>query len=234
VTPVLVLEASGAIATAAVFDGTRCLAHGAAAMRNRERETLLPLALDLLAAARVSPDALSRVVVGDGPGAFTSLRIAAATAKGLVHGTAIGLAAVPSLVLLAAAPSLAAPATPGERRLAVTDAMRGDRFTQPVEWTTAGWAPCADVAIVQAADVATEAARWNAVPVGPLEDEPRRAAPDACAWLAVHPGATRDVSLRDWEPRYGRLAEAQVKWEAAAGHALPMPTAAIDLGDRAS
>ena len=30
------------------------------------------------------------------------------------------------------------------------------------------------------------------------------------------------VSLESWEPNYGRLAEAQVKWELANGRVLPV------------
>ena len=36
-------------------------------------------------------------------------------------------------------------------------------------------------------------------------------------WLALPP-----VSLAAWEPDYGRLAEAQVKWERAHGRPLPV------------
>lgn len=228
---VLVLDASGQHATAAVFTGGHCVAHGMAAMRNRERETLLPLVLQMIEEGRVAPEALARVVVGDGPGAFTSLRIAAATAKGLVHGTRTALAAVPSLVLLAASAAPDAVAEPGTRRLAVTDAMRGDCFVQPVERTATGWMPVADVAIVRAADISAVAARWHAVPVGPAQPAPNATEPDARAWAHVAPQATHEVALAEWEPRYGRLAEAQVKWEAAAGHALPVPPVAIDVGD---
>ena len=35
------------------------------------------------------------------------------------------------------------------------------------------------------------------------------------------PGAIERVDLDRWEPDYGRLAEAQVKWEAAHGRPLP-------------
>ena len=39
----------------------------------------------------------------------------------------------------------------------------------------------------------------------------------ALAWL----GARGPVSLDEWEPDYGRLAEAQVQWEDAHGRPLP-------------
>ena len=37
--------------------------------------------------------------------------------------------------------------------------------------------------------------------------------------------AAGPVSLDKWEPAYGRLAEAQVKWEAAHGRALSVDNA---------
>jgi tRNA threonylcarbamoyladenosine biosynthesis protein TsaB len=45
--------------------------------------------------------------------------------------------------------------------------------------------------------------------------------------IGVPGGAARVASLDAWEPGYGRLAEAQVRWEAAHGRALSDPS-----GDR--
>lgn len=222
----LVLDASGPRASVACLRDGRCLADGAAGMRQRDREALLPLVLDVLARAEVALPTLHRVVVGDGPGAFTSLRIAAATAKGLVHGTGIALAVVPSLVLLAASATDA-----GDRRLAVSDALRGERFVQPVALGPAGWAPLTDVTIVPSAAVPDWAARWQATVVGPAEAPATE--PAAAALLRVDPAVVRPVSLADWEPRYGRLAEAQVKWEAAAGHPLPTSVGTLHVGTTA-
>lgn len=222
-TTTLVLDASGPRATVACLRNGRCLADGVADMRQRDREALLPLVLDVLARAEVALPTLHRVVVGDGPGAFTSLRIAAATAKGLVHGTDIALAVVPSLVLLAAS------ATGAEsRRLAVSDALRGERFVQPVALGPEGWVPLADVAIVPSTAVSDWADRWRAAVVGPAEAPATE--PVAGALLRVAPAAVRPVSLPDWEPHYGRLAEAQVKWEAAAGHPLPTAVGTLQMG----
>ena len=50
------------------------------------------------------------------------------------------------------------------------------------------------------------------------------AAPDATAALrvlAAHGVAAGPVSLDAWEPAYGRVAEAQARWEAAHGRPLP-------------
>lgn len=223
----LVLDSSGTTASVAVFADGACRAHGRAAMRNRERETLLPLVLDVLAEAQATPAHIARVVVGEGPGAFTSLRIAAATAKGLVHGTDATLWAVPSLVLLAAS---AGDAAVGSRRVMVTDALRHERYVQLVERQSQGWVPLADVAVHSADAVADLAATWQ----GDVCDAVSSALePDARAWSAVAPEVSHQVALAAWEPRYGRLAEAQVKWEAAAGHAMVTPVGHVDLGSGA-
>lgn len=223
-TATLVLDASGATATVAVFRDGACRAHGRAAMRNRERETLLPLVLDVLGEARIAPSDLTRVVVGEGPGAFTSLRIAAATAKGLVHGTAATLCAVPSLVLLAASGEDAAI---GTRRLVVTDALRQERYLQLTERQPDGWVPIGEVLVRPAAAVSDEASRWNAEVCDAVATGVE---PEATAWDRVAPEVTVAVPLASWEPRYGRLAEAQVKWEASAGHALAAPAGHVDVG----
>ena len=74
--------------------------------------------------------------------------------------------------------------------------------------------------VIPIADLAARAVALGATLIGP--DEARRAAPAApavvhCLGLAVAQGP---VDLARWEPSYGRLAEAQVKWEAAQGRPL--------------
>lgn len=184
-------------------------------MRNRERETLLPLVLEVLRDAGAHPRDIARVVVGEGPGAFTSLRIAAATAKGLLHGTQTPLVVVSSLVWSAASAVGGA-----DRVVAVADALRGERFAQPASRTPAGWVALAPVQLVPLASLDAWAAQWQASIVEGVR---------AAALPAVSPTEHRAVTLAAWEPAYGRLAEAQVKWEAAAGHALPAPHASVQL-----
>ena len=82
---------------------------------------LLPLCNRLLERAGLRFADLDRVAVGLGPGRFTGLRIAIATARGLAHAGGAGLVGVPTLEVLAA--GAAAPAV-----LAVLDARRGEAF----------------------------------------------------------------------------------------------------------
>lgn len=64
---------------------------------------LLPAVDRAVRAAGLAPAELSAIVVGGGPGSFTGLRIAAATAKGMVRALGIRLYAYSGLLAAAAA-----------------------------------------------------------------------------------------------------------------------------------
>lgn len=88
------------------------------------RSDLVVAAIDLLMrAAGLSPAQLDAVAVTCGPGSFTGIRVALATAQGLAHGAGIPVAAVPSLMVQAAR-------TAGSRCLAVQPARRGSVYAQ--------------------------------------------------------------------------------------------------------
>jgi tRNA threonylcarbamoyladenosine biosynthesis protein TsaB len=75
---------------------------------------------------------------------------------------------------------------------------------------------------VPSEQVLERAAAHDAVAVGPGREgaahvDPRAAAAVRLAGLL---DATPDADLAGWEPAYGRLAEAQVKWEATHGRSL--------------
>lgn len=70
---------------------------------------LVPAIRELLEAAGVARGAIEAVVVGAGPGSFTGLRVAAATAKGLVRGLDVPLRAVSSLAAGAVTAGLEVP-----------------------------------------------------------------------------------------------------------------------------
>lgn len=94
----------------------------------------LPLVEEVLTRANVALDALDRIAVGIGPGSFTGVRIAVATAKGLHIASGVSLYGVSSLDALAASawcargPVLAAlDARRGELYAALYDARGSDR-----------------------------------------------------------------------------------------------------------
>ncbi len=179
---------------------------------------------------------LEGIVVGDGPGSFTGLRIGWAAAKGLSQEPGLELRAIPSLMAAAAGAALKLGSEPVA---ACFDALRGEVYgalyvfhpdrvetlVAPAVLTVAELARIAPVrprAAVGdgAVRYASEVSRWTgADPVAPEQ---------------LPPGATLLLSLLDRagaarmivdpnaaEPVYGRPAEAQAKWEAHHGRPLP-------------
>lgn len=214
----LALDASTYLGTVAVLQGTTVRAEGEAAMRGRDEERLMPAVADTLARAGVGVEALDRVVCGGGPGSFTSLRIAGAIAKGIATARGIPLYAARSLDLIAAGahPALG----PGEY-LCALDAMRGELYVAAVTVVAPGVvAPEDGVHLWSPERLAAEAAERGAIPIGP--GRVLEGAPHARGVSALLPGilAAGPVDLGAWEPAYGRLAEAQVKWEASHGRPL--------------
>jgi tRNA threonylcarbamoyladenosine biosynthesis protein TsaB len=132
--PVLAFDFGSPWASAALAVEGRLL--GAAESergRDRDQAELLPLLDELLRRCSVPPRDLGGVVALCGPGSFTGVRVACATALGLAQAHALPAAGVPTLEALA----LAAP--PGARRiLAVVDALRGEWFVQPFEREASG------------------------------------------------------------------------------------------------
>jgi tRNA threonylcarbamoyladenosine biosynthesis protein TsaB len=215
----LVLEASTYAGSTAVIEGARVVAERAVAMRGREHEALMPAVADVLADAGVGPGAVERVVCGAGPGSFTSLRIAGAIAKGIALAAVCPLVPVSSLALVVVSRE---PFTPG-RYLAAIDALRGEHYVALFEIGASGVVRALGPELrVPSAEVLDRAAAHDAVAVGPGREGEAHVDPraSAAARLADLLDATPAADLAGWEPAYGRLAEAQVKWEAAHGRSL--------------
>ena len=213
----LAIDASTYVGTVAVLRHGVLVAQGEAAMRGENEERLMPAVMATLAEAGCSARDVQQVIAGDGPGSFTSLRIAGAIAKGICAGASAELCVVSSLALIVAGHGTPLPAG---RYLALLDAMRAERYAAIYESATNGGVTLVEsLGIIPDAEIAATAARFGASPTGPrqLLD----IAPHARGVARLHGGPlVRAVSLDAWEPAYGRLAEAQVKWEAANGRAL--------------
>lgn len=213
----LVLEASTYVGSVALLDGGRLLGDRTVAMRSREHEALMPAVAGLLEDHGVRADALGRVVCGAGPGSFTSLRIAGGIAKGLAMANGIPLVPVSSLALVVASQH---PLSPG-RYLAAIDALRGEHYVELYDVEEQGMRLVGAVRLVASGSVAGTASELGARPVGPAlpggaVDPHARGA----ALLLPMIDRTEPADLAGWEPAYGRLAEAQVKWEAVHGRPL--------------
>lgn len=213
----LALDASTYAASVAVLRDGAVLAECDVAMRGADEERLFPAVMDALAESGVAMTAIDRVVCGDGPGSFTSLRIAASIAKGLARSVDAALYALPSALLLVAG---ARPALPPGRYLVAIDAMRGDVYASVVDVTESRITPAGPTFLVPRADAVSEAAAHDSTVIGP--DETPRRVPHArgAAALGTALSWPPPVPRQSWEPAYGRLAEAQVVWERVHGRPL--------------
>jgi len=101
--PMLGIESSTATGSVAVGDQSGTLAELVLHVGAGHSSALLPAAHEALRIAGLTPRDLSAVVIGGGPGSFTGLRIAAATAKGMLQALDIPLFAYSGLFAAAAA-----------------------------------------------------------------------------------------------------------------------------------
>ncbi len=108
---VLAFDTATDVATSALVDDGRVLGE-----RRSEPRALLEDVDALLAAAGASPRDLAALVVGTGPGSFTSTRIGLATARGLALALDLPVAGVSTLDALAAAAEDAYPVLDARRR----------------------------------------------------------------------------------------------------------------------
>jgi tRNA threonylcarbamoyladenosine biosynthesis protein TsaB len=176
---------------------------------------------------------LEGIVVGDGPGSFTGLRIAWAAARGLAHEHQLPVLAVPTLHAVAYenAAGAAGPV------LVCFDALRGqvfgamygfadgrlETYIAPGLFTIRELVELAPavpkLAVVGdgAGRYADEITEWIGTP--PIGMEVRGGA--AAGLLALAPLVGYPASA---EPAYGRPAEAIVKWEKSHGRPLPHPS----------
>jgi tRNA threonylcarbamoyladenosine biosynthesis protein TsaB len=183
-------------------------------------EALMPAIAECLKERGIKREDIARIVCGAGPGSFTSLRVAGSVAKGLAVGYGVDLFAVSSLLLTVtgARPAL----QPGEY-LSVLDAMRAEFYGARLTLGSDHGATQVGEMRLMTADelVSLGGGKGGLRIIGPgqeLDFHPHARGVAPVLESIVDEGA---VDLALWEPEYGRLAEAQVRWEAEHGRALP-------------
>lgn len=216
------IETATSHGSVAVGRDDRVLAEVVLGVQTRHAERALPAlasALELAGVARADVDA---VVVGGGPGSFTGVRVAGATAKGLATALEVPLLAYPSLLALAATVPASGPVC------ALFDARRGEVYAgcwrvgpdALVELMAPRVGLAADMvaatgtagdgatlfvgegALRYRAELVDAGARVAAVPAAPRAS--------ALLWLAHHHPATGEVrDLAGWEPGYVRGSSAE-------------------------
>jgi tRNA threonylcarbamoyladenosine biosynthesis protein TsaB len=218
------LEVPGAITLEETITGARRHAAG-----------LLPAIKALLQRAKATLDDVSGIALSDGPGSFTGLRVGAAVAKALVQARGLPLCIAPSLMVRAAG------VAQGEGLvLAVANALRGEVYAaayrflperiavelpplvrRPGEFLDSALRPTVVVGDAPP-EIVAALERWSGRSViAPPAGSPR--ASKLFGLIGKSGGATRVDRVHEWEPVYGRPAEAQARWEIAHGRPLPDP-----------
>jgi tRNA threonylcarbamoyladenosine biosynthesis protein TsaB len=198
----------------------------------RQAGALLPTLQSLLQRSHITLDDVEGIVLSDGPGSFTGLRIGASMAKALVQSRKLPLWTAPSLMVRAAGAARADLLV-----LAVANALRGDVYSAGYRFLSDGirteLIPAVrrpgdlmdshlrpDVIVGDAPpEVLTQLEGWSGRRIiGPPESFPRAS---RLLWLVGRSGGAREVdAVREWQPVYGRPAEAQARWEIAHGRPL--------------
>lgn len=130
---VLALEASTSVFGVALWQDGRLLTEHLEAAGQRALGRLLPLVAQTLEAAGRGKGEVGGLAVGIGPGSFTGLRIALATAKGLAEGLDVPVAGVPTLEAIAFQTGPSAGLV-----LPLLDARQGRVYAALYRWVGAG------------------------------------------------------------------------------------------------
>jgi tRNA threonylcarbamoyladenosine biosynthesis protein TsaB len=230
----LALDTATPLGSVAVGDHGGARAEATVGDRRHAAATL-PAIEQVLRLAGVRLADLDGIVLADGPGSFTGLRIGFATAKGLLREhPGLTLRVVPSLMGLA----WHVAAFSGGPVAALYDALRGEVFAAVYAVGHGGietlLAPrlttpealvqrAPPVALAVGDGAAAHAAlmrQWTGrPPVGPPQGAPRAGA--LLELLGVTGATTVVDDPSALEPTYGRLAEAQARWERTHGRPLP-------------
>jgi tRNA threonylcarbamoyladenosine biosynthesis protein TsaB len=242
--PILALDSSTSLGSVAVGDASGVYSEVTRNVAGGHSSALLPAVEQVMKAAGLQPRELAAIVVGGGPGSFTGLRVAAATAKGMIQALHVPLLAYSGLLATAAsawaAPGPVCALFDARRRdvyaacYAFREEGRGKREQERTEVFPLTILPPTALGI----DEVVERFRGGEAPLfvgegallhrevlegelGAAVGPAQLAAPRASAliWLAVHaPELGRVDDPTAWEPEYVRASGAErVAARAAAG-----------------
>lgn len=142
---ILAIETSHVPSSIAVRDATGQI-HDAVEIKDAgtRSQHLVVMIRDLLASRQLTTSDLEQIVVSQGPGSFTGLRIGIVTAKTLAYAVNCQLVAVPTFELLAhqfAATLLTKELAPPSRLRVIGDAFRGQLFVQSFQFSNGHFDP---------------------------------------------------------------------------------------------
>jgi len=189
----------------------------------RHAAAILPAIEACLAQAGATYADLEGLVLADGPGSFTGLRVGATVARGLHRVRPLPLWVAPSLLVCAAG----AGADLGETVLVASNALRGELFAAAYRFGAGRVEAVLPPTVLTPVEVRSRVpapgrlAGPAAATLGGQPTWPQAA--DLIRLVGQHGGVRIVEAVTRWEPEYGRPAEAQAKWEREHGRPLADP-----------
>lgn len=210
---VLAFDTSSKALSLAILEDKQVLAEMTINIKKNHSITLMPAIDFLMASLDWTPKDLDRIVVAEGPGSYTGLRIAVATAKTLAHTLNIELVGMSSLLALV-------PSQQEGLVVPLMDARRNNVYAGFYE-NAKPVMPEAHLSFAEVLEKVTDAEQVTFVgEVGPFVEQIQEQLPQAsyqeslpnAANLALWAWNKKADSLHDFVPNYLKRVEAEENW----------------------
>ena len=210
---VLAFDTSSKALSLAILEDKQVLAETTINIKKNHSITLMPAIDFLMASLDWTPKDLDRIVVAEGPGSYTGLRIAVATAKTLAHTLNIELIGMSSLLSLV-------PRQQEGLLVPLMDARRNNVYAGFYE-NAKPVMPEAHLSFAEVLEKVTDAEQVTFVgEVGPFVEQIQEQLPQAsyqeslpnAANLALWAWNKKADSLHDFVPNYLKRVEAEENW----------------------
>ena len=210
---VLAFDTSSKALSLAILEDKQLLAETTINIKKNHSITLMPAIDFLMASLDWTPKDLDRIVVAEGPGSYTGLRIAVATAKTLAHTLNIELVGMSSLLALV-------PRQQEGLLVPLMDARRNNVYAGFYE-NAKPVMPEAHLSFAEVLEKVTDAEQVTFVgEVGPFVEQIQEQLPQAsyqetlpnAANLALWAWDKKADSLHDFVPNYLKRVEAEENW----------------------
>ena len=210
---VLAFDTSSKALSLAILEDKQVLAETTINIKKNHSITLMPAIDFLMASLDWTPKDLDRIVVAEGPGSYTGLRIAVATAKTLAHTLNIELVGMSSLLALV-------PRQQEGLLVPLMDARRNNVYAGFYE-NAKPVMPEAHLSFAEVLEKVTDAEQVTFVgEVAPFVEQIQEQLPQAsyqeslpnAANLALWAWDKKADSLHDFVPNYLKRVEAEENW----------------------
>lgn len=210
---VLAFDTSSKALSLAILEDKQVLAETMINIKKNHSITLMPAIDFLMSSLDLTPKDLDRIVVAEGPGSYTGLRIAVATAKTLAHTLNIELVGMSSLLALV-------PRQQEGLLVPLMDARRNNVYAGFYE-NAKPVMPEAHLSFAEVLEQVKDAEQVTFVgEVGPFVEQIQEQLPQAsyqetlpnAANLALWALDKKAASLHDFVPNYLKRVEAEENW----------------------